>query len=384
MEERYQINPDTRFIQEIAGLGGDSLKKCFQCGTCSVVCSLSPDERAFPRKEMIWAQWGLKDRLMKDPDIWLCHHCSDCSTRCPRGAKPGDVLSAVREYSIINSTSPKFIGKALSSPKLLPLMMVIPALLLFIYLWFTGTRTFPTGEISPEALVPGLYTYIGMGVLFLFMIIMFVNGVSRLLKGMSESEINFRTANSEGSWSKSLPSLLGELLAHSRFDKCGVNRISRYTHLAIFYGCLFLLLATALSAIFNHFLGIYSPHPLTSPVKIAGNLGALLVMIGMFIVIYRRLSRSESLGKTAYADWFLVWILFFTALSGIATEVIRISALAAATYWIYLVHLWLMFTFFLYLPFSKGAHMIYRSVAIIYATRIGRKSQVIAKPVVEV
>ncbi|MFC2008333.1 hypothetical protein ACFLT0_01420 [Chloroflexota bacterium] len=77
------------------------------------------------------------------------------------------------------------------------------------------------------------------------------------------------------------------------------------------------------------------------------------------------------MGKTAYFDWFLIIIPLFTTVSGIATEVIRLAELAAATYWLYLVHLWHMFVLLIYAPYTKGAHLICQTLALPYAKQIG-------------
>ena len=58
MADKYIVEPDVGFIKEIGEYGGDSLKKCFQCATCSVACPISPDNKPFPRKEMIAALLG--------------------------------------------------------------------------------------------------------------------------------------------------------------------------------------------------------------------------------------------------------------------------------------------------------------------------------------
>ena len=100
MAETITLEPDLGLIKDVSKLGGGDLKKCYQCATCSVACKISPDNKPFPRKEMIAASWGLKDRLIADYDVWLCHNCGDCTTLCPRGAKPGDVMAAIRAYAV--------------------------------------------------------------------------------------------------------------------------------------------------------------------------------------------------------------------------------------------------------------------------------------------
>ncbi len=63
MDKRYLVRPDSRFVKEVIGLGGDSLKQCFQCVTCPVTCPLFSDDNPFPRKEMVWLRIREGDEL---------------------------------------------------------------------------------------------------------------------------------------------------------------------------------------------------------------------------------------------------------------------------------------------------------------------------------
>lgn len=143
------LKPDLEFARELEEAGGESLKKCFQCATCSVACPLAPANAPYPRKEMVWASWGLREKLRGDVDLWLCHNCGNCSDLCPRGAKPADMMAAARNVIYKDLTAPAIVGRWMSKASGLPILFAIPAVLWLIVWWIRAG--YNNGEWFPRA-----------------------------------------------------------------------------------------------------------------------------------------------------------------------------------------------------------------------------------------
>ena len=110
--------------------------------------NLHPRE-SFPRKEMVWVQWGLKDLALSNSSIWACHDCAICTSYCPREAQPAQVMAALREYSIEHYAVPRVMGRMLGESKFLPLLFAIPALIFGAIL--AGSVTLPRCRRAPSS-----------------------------------------------------------------------------------------------------------------------------------------------------------------------------------------------------------------------------------------
>jgi quinone-modifying oxidoreductase, subunit QmoC len=394
-----RIEPDVDFIRVLSKESNNTFKLCMQCGTCSVTCGLSPDQAPFPRKEMAWATWGLKDRLLADPDIWWCHQCNDCSTRCPRGARPGDVLSVVRQEAVKHYAVPGFLGRLISRgnfvPLLFPAVLLVLALVIRDPLWDLGKGVLIYlnhegfyANLFPHWLLIGFYSFFwGLAM------VGGVAGASRYWRAMKTADrIAGREAPSTGimsSWVRTFKSIL----VHDRFSKCTSQASRKTAHLGAFYGflALFLVSVWAVVALYminplipGHDRDLIYPFAIWNPWKILANLGGVALVIGSVLAIKERRSGEKDTPTSSSFDWLFLCLLLIVGATGLLSEILRsvaessgVEGMKYAAYSVYFVHLVAVFDLLVYLPYSKLAHVVYRTVALVYAEHSGRNQKIL-------
>jgi quinone-modifying oxidoreductase subunit QmoC len=367
------IKPDLQFAKDVIAAGGDSMKKCYQCATCTVVCNVTPEDNPFPRKEMVQAQWGLKDELYRNPDIWLCHQCSDCTAYCPRGAKPGEVLGAIRKMSLQEFATPSFLAKMVGSPAGLLFLLALPIVVLLGLIGAFGH--FPGSlageEISFAKFAPTVLTIdLPFTAAAVFAVVMFVMGISRYWGAMSEN------AKPQGSVVTTLVDIVKEILTHERFEKCDFKPKRKTAHMLLLYSFIALFITTNIGFVreWGHLIGLgAAEHALYVPMKIIGNAGAIALLLGVAIVILNRFAKAAKLGLGSYFDWLLIVVIASIAVTGTLAQLLRMGG-AQVAYWVYFIHLVAVFFLFAYAPYSKMAHMVYRTAAMVYSRMTGRDS----------
>jgi len=362
----YNVQPDIEFKKQLAEISGSSLGQCIQCGNCSVVCSLAPEERPFPRKEMIWAGWGLKDKLIGNPDVWLCYQCGDCSTYCPRDIKPGDVIAAIRKVTIREYARPKFLGKLMSEPVWLPLALAIPTAIIALILSLAGTFRIPEGPVDYSRFFPHLWLNSTFTLIILLFYGVALVGLRSFWKDMKRI---IPGGKQELTLFKSSMVVLKEILGHTRFSGCESRKPRNLAHLLVFYGFILLIIVT-LFAIIATFIDLY-PLSITNPFKILGNVASLMLYAGLIIMVVKRFTKKNKTGKSSYEDWLLLLSVLFLTASGTLVEMGRFLNWGIA-YHIYFFHLVCVWFVIMYLPFTKLGHILYRTLAMVYARSINR------------
>ena len=379
-----KVDPDLNFIKYLKSAGGDTLKKCYQCATCSVVCPLSTDDNPFPRKEMILAGWGLKDKLIGDVNTMLCHQCGDCTTYCPRGAKPGDVLGAIRAYAYTHFGFPQGLAKLASSGKNLPILIGIPAGIVLVLWFISGGMHIPEGPVD-FGMFFGHWDFFWLTKTTFFIDIIFLpaaafslfaayKGVSAMWCKMSEgmeASSDYRPSASQFVKEFLWPSVK-EIIQHKRFNECGTNKDRVNGHLPLVLAFLGLLVVTGYSFVRKDFLGLMNPNlhgpiPLYDPFKILANISAIALLVGIAILWGNRkkMEAEQGVSPTFY-DWFLIGEIVAVGVTGLGAELLRWADFSVLAYLMYYMHLVAVFMLFFYMPYTKFAHMVYRTFAMAF------------------
>ena len=103
---------DPGFAQQIRGVEGANLDRCYQCLTCSLSCPVNFAMDYLPHRIMRMCQLGLKQWVLNSSTIWICAACETCVTRCPNEVDILRIMDTLRETALRE----KVVGKESSIP----------------------------------------------------------------------------------------------------------------------------------------------------------------------------------------------------------------------------------------------------------------------------
>ena len=339
---------------------GASLMSCLQCGMCTASCNLAENGSLFPRRQMMLLQLGQKESLLADPNIWLCFNCTDCSSRCPANARPGRIMAGIRQMVLEQFARPRILFRLVNDPKGLPLLFLLPALLLLLVLGLGGSFAPQASPVLYASMFPHLTLNLFFSIATSFAVFSALLGAARAWKGFTGDPLWKAHARH---FVPAVYAAMREALAHRKFSECEQFPLSRWAHVCVFYGFLTLFTLAGVVAMLIRF-GVPYPFPVLHPLKIIGNLAGILLTLGTAYFLYQRRRASANDDPSSWFDWALLLDLLLVAVTGMLTEVFRYADMGTLAYPTYFAHLVLAFVLLVGLPYSKLAHVIYRTLAL--------------------
>ncbi len=96
------------FLYQVSNIpGGEKIKKCIQCGTCTGSCPVSYTMDIMPREIIALFRAGDMESILNSRTIWICASCYACTVRCPMGIKVTDILYALKRMAMEKELFPK-------------------------------------------------------------------------------------------------------------------------------------------------------------------------------------------------------------------------------------------------------------------------------------
>jgi citrate/tricarballylate utilization protein len=302
----------------------------------------------------------------------LCHDCRGCYYSC-QYAPPHEfalnlpkVLAELRLDTYERYAWPRPLAALFRRNRMSVSILTVLSIAFFLWLAKGGTSpaVAPAGPGAFYAVIPeGLMVAI-TGLAFLFALLSLAMGL-----------VNFwrDTASLASPDAPSFFAALADVLSLRNLGGAGYgcnnvdesfSQSRRYFHHALFYGFFLCFASTCTAAVYEHILGRLSPYPLFSLPVLLGVAGGIAMLIGTGGLLRIKLAADPAPAAKALLDIdysFLV-LLFVAAATGLILLVLRNTGAMNA---LLAIHLGVIVSLFLILPYCKFVHGIYRAAALL-------------------
>ena len=342
---------------------------CNSCRYCEGLCAV------FPAMEM--------RRSFADGDLTylanLCHSCGACYVDC-QFAPPHEfavnvplTLAQVRAESYAQYAWPRAFAGAFARNGLVIALVGAAAVTAFILgfvaandpgaLWVARSGPGAFYALMPHAAMAWLF-----GAAFLYAIVAMAMGLRAFWRD-SGAPTGLAT-DPRALWrairdAASLRYLDGGGAGCFTAEDQPVDTRRRWHH-ATFYGFMLCLAATSVATLYHYGLGREAPFPWWDLPVVLGTLGGIGLVAGPIGLVLARRRRDPALhdASTRGMEMAFIAMLFLSGLTGLALLVLRATPAMGA---LLAVHLGVVLSMFVTMPYGKMVHGLYRFAALVRA-----------------
>lgn len=358
-----RLEPSTDILKESERV----MRICNACRYCEGLCAV------FPAME--------RRRTFTDRDLKylanLCHDCRGCYYAC-QYAPPHEFalnipktfaelrLVTYREFSRPGFLAGLFHRNGLKVSFIVALSVALVVLLAFSLNGVTGIFSVYPGADAFYKIIPYALIAIPASILGLFILAAILAAVIRFWRETGEP-LNERFSlrgNRQAVWDALRLKYLdgGGYGCNYRDERFSKSR--RWFHHFMFYGFMLCLAATAVAAVYHHFLNWLAPYPFWSWPVVLGTVGGLALLLGTGGLLYfkARMDKEPAAPAALPMDVGFLVVLFLTSLTGLLVLVFRDTGAMAI---LLSVHLGFVAGLFITLPYCKFVHAGYRYAALV-------------------
>ncbi len=340
---------------------------CNACRYCEGFCAVFPAmerRRKFSNKDLTYL-------------AHLCHNCRGCYYACQYAPPHEFALNVPKTFAELrlatyrDFTWPGFLKGAFRrngwTVALVSILSV--ALVFWLVIHFRGPAVVFTAHPGQGA----FYKVIPYGLIVLPILAIGLFSLSALLAGIANfwrdtggrlGQLFDPRANSRALKDALILRYLDGGGYGCNYPDDRFSMVRRWFHHFVFYGFLLCFAATAVAAIYDHFMHWSAPYPFWSLPVMLGTIGgsAMLVGTGGLLYLKGRMDREPATPRSTGMDVSFLVLLFLTNLSGMFLLLFRQTP-AMGT--LLAVHIGLVVGLFGTMPYGKFLHAVYRYGALI-------------------